>query len=112
MLVTGTSTYTGYDAAVYAAATSYLQSKATGGSGTWLGLRKSGGTGGTRGSFPNKSRGGFGGSGGGGGGQQQLHYCEVCKISCAGPQVPSTFILTYFNENYIHFPLSDLPRAS
>lgn len=23
---------------------------------------------------------------------QQLHYCEVCKISCAGPQVIKTYV--------------------
>jgi hypothetical protein len=49
------------------------------------------------GTFPQKtSRGGHAGLGSGGGGgaarwggasTQQLHYCEVCKISCAGPQV-------------------------
>lgn len=85
------SSYTGYDAAVYAAATSYLQSKATGGGSQWLGLKKSGtgtggpggggGGGGGRGSFPRKTTGPPRG-----GGVQQLHYCDVCKISCAGPQ--------------------------
>ncbi len=95
--------YTGYDAAVYAAATSYLQSKASGAGSQWLGLKKGGaGAGGGgggggmtggghtgfagapsgRGSFPKKT-----GGGGGPRGVQQLHYCDVCKISCAGPQV-------------------------
>ena len=31
---------------------------------------------------------------------QQLHYCEVCKISCAGPQVYNiyTFLIKYPNS--------------
>ena len=110
------STYTGYDAAVYAAATSYLQSKAQGSSNQWLGLKKNPATQGpgttaaaqprpvsvssgasrpygqpAGSSFPRKTggygRGGIGGGGAGGGFRsQQIHYCDVCKISCAGPQ--------------------------
>ncbi|KHN81017.1 Zinc finger RNA-binding protein 2 [Toxocara canis] len=41
---TAASTYTGYDAAVYAAASSYLQSKAAGTTNVWMGTPKKGGT--------------------------------------------------------------------
>ena len=49
----------------------------TGGAGTWAPFRKAGTQlrGGMRPRAPPKP--------------QQLHYCEVCKISCAGPQVPN-----------------------
>ncbi|VDM42799.1 unnamed protein product [Toxocara canis] len=109
---TAASTYTGYDAAVYAAASSYLQSKAAGTTNVWMGTPKKGGTavgyGSTnasysttastnaastgmgrgqtstrgRGSFPNKR---YGGQSRPAGDIQQF-YCEVCKISCAGSQ--------------------------
>ncbi|KAJ1373709.1 hypothetical protein KIN20_036191 [Parelaphostrongylus tenuis] len=72
------SSYSNYDAAVYAAASSYLHSKATGTSNMWMSKKPSGvGRGGT---FANKR------FGGGGGVQReaQQFYCEVCKISCAG----------------------------
>ncbi|KAK9874750.1 hypothetical protein WA026_005561 [Henosepilachna vigintioctopunctata] len=73
-----TTTYSGYDAALYSAATMYVaqqtgaanQQKAVG----WQGYKK-GGVGGIknlRTKAPPKP--------------QQLHYCDVCKISCAGPQ--------------------------
>lgn len=78
------TTYSGYDAALYSAATMYVAQQSTGTAQTtnktnsWQGYGKKGG------------------GGGGGGGKnmrpkpppkpQQLHYCEVCKISCAGPQ--------------------------
>lgn len=78
-------TYSNYDAALYSAATMYVaqqqhQKNPSGGGGNnWQPFKKQGSN-----------------SGGGGGGHkmrakapprpQQLHYCEVCKISCAGPQ--------------------------
>uniref|UniRef100_A0A2P2HZK8 Zinc finger RNA-binding protein-like n=2 Tax=Hirondellea gigas TaxID=1518452 RepID=A0A2P2HZK8_9CRUS len=69
------------------------------GSNTWQTMKKTGGGGGGGGGGGSGGGGGGGGgsSGGGGGGQfnknhkkppprpQQLHYCDVCKISCAGP---------------------------
>ncbi|KAI5643942.1 zinc finger RNA-binding protein [Phthorimaea operculella] len=70
---------TAYDTALYNAATMYVaqQNKTGGGGGGWKNYNKSG-------------------VGAGGGGQQrrpkpppkaqQLHYCDVCRISCAGPQ--------------------------
>ncbi|XP_014221179.1 zinc finger RNA-binding protein isoform X1 [Trichogramma pretiosum] len=78
--------YSGYDAALYSAATMYVaqqQSANTNSAnqkpGGWQSYRK-----------------GFGAGGGGGNMKamrpkqppkpQQLHYCDVCKISCAGPQ--------------------------
>ncbi|XP_045468290.1 zinc finger RNA-binding protein isoform X4 [Harmonia axyridis] len=73
------TTYSGYDAALYSAATMYVaqqtgaaanQQKAVG----WQGYKK-GGAGGIKNmrmKAPPKP--------------QQLHYCDVCKISCAGPQ--------------------------
>nr|CAG4651682.1 EOG090X037N [Triops cancriformis] len=75
----GTTTYTGYEAALYNAATSYLEQQ-------------------RQGQEPAKNGAGYGKRGGGRGGAryfnrergppkaQQLHYCDVCKISCAGPQ--------------------------
>lgn len=117
---TNPSTYTGYDAAVYAAATSYLQSKAQGTNSQWLGLKKpSHGTNAASnpthhiglqqrsamaksssssrdgGSFPKKtsssshyssSRSSSSSTTSYRHNPQSLHYCEVCKISCAGPQ--------------------------
>lgn len=59
--------YTGYDAALYSAATSYYQQQQAA-------KVKVGGVGiKTKTKMPPK--------------QPQLHYCDVCKISCAGPQV-------------------------
>ncbi|KAJ2949367.1 hypothetical protein O0L34_g15280 [Tuta absoluta] len=72
---------TAYDTALYNAATMYVaqQNKTAGTGGGWKNYNKSGV-----------------GAGGGGGAQQrrpkpppkaqQLHYCDVCRISCAGPQ--------------------------
>ncbi|XP_017781830.1 PREDICTED: zinc finger RNA-binding protein isoform X2 [Nicrophorus vespilloides] len=71
---TNSTTYSGYDAALYSAATMYVaqqsnQQKAGG----WQGYKKGGGgPKNMRAKAPPKP--------------QQLHYCEVCKISCAGPQ--------------------------
>lgn len=60
--------------------------------------KNQGGGGGNWQGYGGGGRKGFGSGGGGGGGgmknmrpkqppkPQQLHYCDVCKISCAGPQ--------------------------
>lgn len=119
------TTYNGYEAVVY----SYLQSKATGTSSQWLGLKRGnssnnttlstgittltpggsaasggghgGGVGGHvsgRGSFQRK------GTGGGQSRSQQLHYCDVCKISCAGPQVVQFSFFVVFS--YLVFKIS------
>lgn len=76
--VTSYSTYSsGYDAALYSAASSYYQQQqAAKVTGTW-GFKKAGTTpiaknGVAKAKIPPK--------------QPQLHYCDVCKISCAGPQ--------------------------
>ncbi|XP_050350149.1 zinc finger RNA-binding protein isoform X2 [Nymphalis io] len=64
-----------YDTALYNAATMYVaQQNKTGGGGGWKNYNKSGvGAGlGRRPKPPPKA--------------QQLHYCDVCRISCAGPQ--------------------------
>lgn len=63
----------GYDAALYTAATSYYQQQqAVKTAGTWA-VKKPGVPFKPRPKGPPK--------------QPQLHYCDVCKISCAGPQV-------------------------
>ena len=73
--------YIGYDAALYSAASSYYQQQqAAKVTGTWS-FKKAGTTGtvakngvaAPKPKLPPK--------------QPQLHYCDVCKISCAGPQV-------------------------
>ena len=73
---------TGYDAAVYSAASSYLNQQAgnkTTVTGTWPYKKNTVGTaganrpGGFKATPTSKTT--------------QLHYCEVCKISCAGSQV-------------------------
>jgi hypothetical protein len=40
---------------------------------------------------------------------QQLHYCDVCKISCAGPQVniKNYFFLVFF-LNFCEIVSSDV----
>ncbi|VDK47436.1 unnamed protein product [Cylicostephanus goldi] len=77
LAVNSANTYSNYDAAVYAAASSYLHSKATGTTNMWMSKKPGAGRGG---GFGNKR------FGGGGGAQKeaQQFYCEVCKISCAG----------------------------
>lgn len=87
--------YSGYDAALYSAATNYYQQQQKTVNNVAMtvtpGFKKDGiavaafanKPGGMRGSFMRAGR----GRGGAGLGQQQTHYCEVCKISCAGPQV-------------------------
>ena len=69
----------GYDAALYSAATSYYQQQqAAKATGNWSTLKKAGttplGKNGVAGK-PKVNK------------PPQLHYCDVCKISCAGPQV-------------------------
>ncbi|KAK6731402.1 hypothetical protein RB195_007709 [Necator americanus] len=78
LAVNSSSTYSNYDAAVYAAASSYLHSKATGTTNMWM-SKKPGGAG-RGGGFANKRF----GAGGGTQKEAQQFYCEVCKISCAG----------------------------
>ncbi|VIO95229.1 DZF family protein [Brugia malayi] len=111
-----TSNYNSYDAAVYAAASSYLQSKAAGAANVWMGATKkssttgydsgsssfsgitssniaitggsSGGVSGRGGYTGNRGRGTFSNKrfGQGRSADMQQFYCEVCKISCAGAQ--------------------------
>ncbi|XP_049871593.1 zinc finger RNA-binding protein isoform X2 [Pectinophora gossypiella] len=66
---------TAYDTALYNAATMYVaQQNKTGGGGGWKNYNKSGvGAGQARRPKPPPKA-------------QQLHYCDVCRISCAGPQ--------------------------
>ncbi|XP_047028917.1 zinc finger RNA-binding protein isoform X1 [Helicoverpa armigera] len=66
---------TAYDTALYNAATMYVaQQNKTGGGTGWKNYNKSGvGAGQTRRPKPPPKA-------------QQLHYCDVCRISCAGPQ--------------------------
>lgn len=87
---TTATSYSGYDAALYSAASNYYQQQqAAKATGTWSTMKKPGAV---------STAIGGGGMGGGGGlkpgiigkpkipKQPQLHYCDVCKISCAGPQ--------------------------
>ncbi|CAH0552579.1 unnamed protein product [Brassicogethes aeneus] len=70
------TTYSGYDAALYSAATMYVAQQSGGATqqkAGWQGYKKGGiGAKNMRTKAPPKP--------------QQLHYCDVCKISCAGPQ--------------------------
>lgn len=77
---TPVTSYSSYDAALYSAASSYYQQQqAAKVTGSWS-FKKAGTTGATaakngianKPKMPPK--------------QPQLHYCDVCKISCAGPQ--------------------------
>uniref|UniRef100_A0A183C7H0 DZF domain-containing protein n=1 Tax=Globodera pallida TaxID=36090 RepID=A0A183C7H0_GLOPA len=68
--------YTGYEAAVYAAASSYLQSKNHGASGNWVNKAP----GGNYNKEFRKKRYGLGHQNR----DVQQYFCEVCKISCAG----------------------------
>ncbi|XGW21944.1 hypothetical protein V3C99_004701 [Haemonchus contortus] len=78
LTINSSNSYSNFDAAVYAAASSYLHSKATGTTNAWMSKKTAGG--GRGGGFANKR---FGASGGAQREAQQF-YCEVCKISCAG----------------------------
>ncbi|XP_066589951.1 zinc finger RNA-binding protein isoform X3 [Prorops nasuta] len=81
---TANATYSGYDAALYSAASMYVAQQSANSNST---NQKTGG-------WQGYGRKGFGASGGGMKAMrpkqppkpQQLHYCDVCKISCAGPQ--------------------------
>lgn len=83
-LETASTTYSGYDAALYSAATMYVAQQSANSNST---NQKTGG-------WQGYGRKGFGAGGGGMKAMrpkqppkpQQLHYCDVCKISCAGPQ--------------------------
>ncbi|XP_037080189.1 zinc finger RNA-binding protein-like [Pollicipes pollicipes] len=75
---TANKNYSGYDAALYNAATLYVQQQAhtaPKGAATWKAARP--GVGGAIGQKPKLKQPPK---------PQQLHYCDVCKISCAGPQ--------------------------
>ena len=66
--------FSGYDAAVYSAAASYYHQQQSAKSvGTWS--AKKAGTQQFKVKLKGPSK------------APQLHYCDVCKISCAGPQV-------------------------
>ena len=88
--------YQGYEAALFNAAHAYLHHQSgpkapqMGGGGMPGNKAGHGGQGGPKSRVGRYFRGGGGGDGGGGFNQrwtssstQQLHYCEVCKISCA-----------------------------
>ncbi|KAJ8672849.1 hypothetical protein QAD02_004109 [Eretmocerus hayati] len=88
---TAGTAYSGYDAALYSAATMYVAQQSANSN------NANPKPGGWQGYGGRKGFGAGGGGGGGGGGMkpmrpkqppkpQQLHYCDVCKISCAGPQ--------------------------
>ncbi|CAH1254796.1 ZFR [Branchiostoma lanceolatum] len=66
------ATYSGYDAAVYSAATAYYQQQQQQKTGLGWGFKNKFGQNQKKQKQPPK--------------QPQIHYCEVCKISCAGPQ--------------------------
>uniref|UniRef100_A0A915DEP2 DZF domain-containing protein n=1 Tax=Ditylenchus dipsaci TaxID=166011 RepID=A0A915DEP2_9BILA len=78
----------GYEQAVFAAASSYLQAKNTNKTNTWMGGKRGGGggAGGFRGaSGPNAAKKRYG-LGHQNREPQQQFFCEVCKITCAGNQ--------------------------
>uniref|UniRef100_A0A1A9UPF0 DZF domain-containing protein n=1 Tax=Glossina austeni TaxID=7395 RepID=A0A1A9UPF0_GLOAU len=85
----GVASYTNYDAALYSAASVYAAQKQQGSAGA-----KANGSVGAATSWPPYRKGATGGPGPNvtrprtkpPPRPQQLHYCEVCKISCAGPQ--------------------------
>lgn len=102
----GPATYSGYDAAVYAAATSYLQSKTQGAEKQWLSKAANSAASGKPG-FPAKKPYNSGRTGTG-----QLYYCELCKISCAGPQVVLFCCYTQVRASQLFLPFfSDIPRT-
>lgn len=81
--------YAGYEAAVYAAASSYLQAKNTGSTNQWMGgstgaVKKLGAAAGNRyQGNTQKKRFGLGHQNRE---PQPQYYCETCKITCAGSQ--------------------------
>lgn len=85
--LTATTSYSGYDAALYSAATMYVaqQTQPNTAAAQSVGQQKT-----TTNTWNFKKPMGFGfklNRAKGPAKPQQLHYCEVCKISCAGPQV-------------------------
>jgi hypothetical protein len=75
-LIVYLASFTNYDAAVYNAVTAYAQGSVGprgGGGNGGMGFKK-GLKGGVKSARPMPK-------------PQTLHYCDVCKISCAGPQV-------------------------
>lgn len=85
--VTATTSYSGYDAALYSAATMYVAQQTQPNTSTvpTVGQQKT-----ATNTWNFKKPVGFGfklNRAKGPAKPQQLHYCEVCKISCAGPQV-------------------------
>lgn len=88
-VTTAPGSYSNYDAALYSAASMYVAQQQQPGSGN---PAKSNGSAGASSNWPPYRKGGPGGPGGKSSRPkqaprpQQLHYCEVCKISCAGPQ--------------------------
>ena len=71
----------GYDAAVYNAASSYFQQQTQPGPRQKWGNNKNNNSSNNQNSKPGQARQRNAPR------QQQVHYCDVCKISCAGPQV-------------------------
>ncbi|XP_037805269.1 zinc finger RNA-binding protein [Lucilia sericata] len=88
-VTTAPGSYSNYDAALYSAASMYVAQQQQPGTGN---PAKSNGSAGASGNWPPYRKGGPGGPGNKvsrpkqAPRPQQLHYCEVCKISCAGPQ--------------------------
>jgi len=78
----------GYDAAVYSAASSYYQQQQTAKAmGSWAAKKPGAQPFKVKPKGPPKT--------------PQLHYCDVCKISCAGPQV--WFISSFYFIVICHF---------
>ena len=79
----------GYDAALYSAATNYYSQQQHGktGSASWMLKKANNGN-----QFKAKPKGPPK--------TPQLHYCDVCKISCAGPQVSEIYsvIIAYLSN--------------
>lgn len=111
VFIVATTTYSGYDAALYSAATMYVAQQAQPNTAvttvqttaqktttnTWQGYKKPGlgaGTGGMMKAIRQKLQ----------PKPQQLHYCDVCKISCAGPQVSKkkSEESNYINKLFLH----------
>lgn len=100
--VTATTSYSGYDAALYSAATMYVAQQTQPNTATVPTVQQKTATN----TWNFKKPMGFGfklNRAKGPAKPQQLHYCEVCKISCAGPQVETlTTFLLYGKSNKRH----------
>lgn len=79
----------GYDAALYSAATTYYQQQQAAKTGTTWQYKKG------QQAKPKQKQAPK---------QPQLHYCEVCKISCAGPQVSGYFFFVFLQ--FSSWPIS------